>query len=43
MIDLHSHLLPGVDDGSRSVAQSVKVMKEHLEKLGYSKDKVFMF
>ena len=28
MIDLHSHLLPAVDDGSRTVAQSVKVMKE---------------
>lgn len=28
MIDLHSHLLPGVDDGSRSVAQSVLVMQE---------------
>lgn len=28
MIDLHSHLMPGVDDGSRTVAQSVKVMKE---------------
>jgi protein-tyrosine phosphatase len=27
VIDLHSHLLPSVDDGSRSVAQSVKVMK----------------
>jgi protein-tyrosine phosphatase len=26
MIDLHSHLLPGVDDGSRSVEQSVKVL-----------------
>lgn len=26
MIDLHSHLLPGVDDGSRSVAQSVTVL-----------------
>lgn len=26
MIDLHSHLLPGVDDGSRSVDQSVKVL-----------------
>lgn len=26
MIDLHSHLLPGVDDGSRSVAQSVSVL-----------------
>jgi len=30
VIDLHSHLLPGVDDGSRSVAQSVKVMKEQV-------------
>jgi protein-tyrosine phosphatase len=28
MIDLHSHLLPGVDDGSRSLAQSVAVLKE---------------
>ncbi len=28
MIDLHSHLLPAVDDGSRSVEQSVKVLFE---------------
>jgi protein-tyrosine phosphatase len=28
VIDLHSHLLPGVDDGSRSVDQSVKVLRE---------------
>jgi protein-tyrosine phosphatase len=28
VIDLHSHLLPSVDDGSRSVAQSVKVLHE---------------
>ena len=28
MIDLHSHLLPGVDDGSRTVAQSVGVLRE---------------
>jgi protein-tyrosine phosphatase len=30
VIDLHSHLLPGVDDGSRAVAQSIKVMKEQV-------------
>jgi len=28
VIDLHSHLLPGVDDGSRSVDQSVQVLGE---------------
>ncbi len=33
MIDLHSHLLPAVDDGSRSVEQSVKVLHE-LDRLG---------
>lgn len=28
MIDLHSHLLPGVDDGSRSADQSAGVLRE---------------
>ena len=28
MIDLHSHLLPAVDDGSRSVSQSVAVLEQ---------------
>jgi protein-tyrosine phosphatase len=28
VIDLHSHLLPGVDDGSKSVAQSVAVLSQ---------------
>jgi protein-tyrosine phosphatase len=32
VIDLHSHLLPAVDDGSRSVAQSVKVMNEQVSR-----------
>lgn len=32
MIDLHSHLLPGVDDGSRSVDQSLRVLKSFRER-----------
>lgn len=32
MIDLHSHLLPGVDDGSRTVEQSVRVLRAFAEK-----------
>lgn len=31
MIDLHCHLLPGVDDGSRSVKQSVDVLRRMQE------------
>lgn len=31
MIDLHSHLLPGVDDGSRSVEQSRRVLASMAE------------
>lgn len=32
MIDLHSHLLPGVDDGSRTVEQSVGVLRQMAER-----------
>lgn len=32
MIDLHSHLLPGVDDGSRTVEQSVGVLRRMAER-----------
>lgn len=28
MIDIHSHILPGMDDGSRSVEESFKMIKE---------------
>jgi len=28
MIDIHSHLLPGLDDGSRSLEQSVAVLRQ---------------
>ena len=31
MIDLHSHLLPGVDDGSRSLEQSVRVLQRFVD------------
>ena len=31
MIDLHNHLLPGVDDGSRTVKQSVRVLRAFAE------------
>jgi protein-tyrosine phosphatase len=31
MIDLHSHLLPGIDDGSRSVQQSVDALRRFVE------------
>jgi protein-tyrosine phosphatase len=31
VIDLHSHLLPGVDDGSRTVEQSVEVLRRMAE------------
>ena len=27
MIDIHSHLLPGVDDGSKSIEQSVPILQ----------------
>jgi protein-tyrosine phosphatase len=31
VIDLHSHLLPGIDDGSRSVQQSVDTLRRFVE------------
>jgi protein-tyrosine phosphatase len=34
--DMHSHLLPGIDDGLQELEQSVEFIKE-LQKLGYSK------
>lgn len=34
--DIHSHLIPGVDDGSQSVEESISLLKQ-LEELGYKK------
>ena len=31
LIDFHSHILPGIDDGSRSTAQSLDMMKLELD------------
>ncbi len=34
--DIHSHIIPGIDDGSRSMDESIALIKE-FEKLGYEK------
>ena len=36
MIDVHSHLLPDIDDGSRSVAQSALVLKQFARITSYN-------
>ncbi len=35
MIDLHSHILPGVDDGSKNLEESLNILRQ-LEKLGFT-------
>lgn len=35
-VDLHSHLIPGIDDGSQSLEESIALILE-LKKLGYQK------
>jgi len=35
-VDLHSHLIPGIDDGSQSMEESLLILKE-MEALGYLK------
>lgn len=34
LIDMHSHLLPGIDDGAKSIEESIELIKE-LKKLGF--------
>ena len=36
MIDFHSHILPGIDDGSRSIEQTIRMLKEAKE-AGFTK------
>lgn len=35
MIDIHSHILPGIDDGSKSLAESIEMLKK-MEGLGFT-------
>ncbi|PKP16267.1 MAG: histidinol phosphatase, partial [Bacteroidetes bacterium HGW-Bacteroidetes-23] len=34
-VDIHSHLIPGIDDGAKTIKDSVKLIGE-LEKIGFS-------
>ena len=31
MIDFHSHILPGIDDGSKSVEMSIKMLRREAQ------------
>ncbi len=35
-VDIHSHLIPGIDDGSQSIEESISLLKG-IEALGYKK------
>ena len=35
-IDIHSHILPGIDDGAKNLMESVELIKE-MKKMGFSK------
>tara|TARA_B100001063_G_C16681890_1_gene512218 strand:+ start:73 stop:801 length:729 start_codon:yes stop_codon:yes gene_type:complete len=35
-VDIHSHILPGIDDGAKNVEESIKLISE-MQKLGFSK------
>ena len=36
MVDIHSHLLPGIDDGAKSLEESLELLG-HIRKMGYRK------
>ena len=35
-VDIHSHILPGIDDGAKNVEESLKLISE-MKKLGFAK------
>lgn len=35
-VDIHSHLIPGIDDGSKTIEESIELLRE-FENLGYKK------
>jgi len=35
-VDIHSHVLPGIDDGAKNIEESIKLISE-MKKLGFSK------
>lgn len=35
-VDIHSHILPGIDDGAQNIEESIKLIAE-MKKLGFSK------
>mgnify|MGYP000424558501 CR=1 FL=1 len=35
-IDLHSHLIPGIDDGVQTMAESIEIIS-HMKELGFKK------
>ena len=35
-VDIHSHILPGIDDGAKNIEQSLEIISE-MEKMGFSK------
>ena len=35
-VDIHSHILPGIDDGAKNIEESIKLISE-MKKMGFSK------
>ena len=41
MIDFHTHILPQIDDGSKSVEETFKLLKE-AENAGFKKNNIYI-